>query len=120
MKIGLDDINQKWIYVGGLTIVAIIILIFLSWPSPKPIDTQAIINNAKVELEKQYAIQLKDKDVQIQDARSRLTVSEGRYSGLVQKYADLQKEKVNVKPPTTDKELRDRFTALGYVPLPAK
>lgn len=120
MKIGTVDIDQKWVYLGGIVIVAIILLVFLSWPSLKPIDTQAIINNTKIELEKQYTAQLKDKDAQIQDAKSRLTVSEGRYSGLVQKLADLQKEKVNVKPPTTNKELRDRFIALGFVPLPAK
>ncbi len=120
MKIGSYEITNRMALAGGLALVAIITLIYLSWPSPKPPDTQQIINDVKIELEKQYTAQLKDKDTQIKDAKNRLTVSEGRYAGMVQKYVELQKEKVNVKPPVTNAETRDRFIALGFVPLPAK
>jgi hypothetical protein len=120
MKIGQTEIGNKWIIIGSAVLVAIIVFIYLSWPSPKPVNTQQIINDTKAELEKQYTAQLKDKDAQIKDYQSRLVVSEGKYATLVKKYNVLQKEKENVKPPATNAELRDRFTALGYSPLPAK
>ncbi len=121
------QINKQWIIdnkflvgIGTILLIGIIAIIYLSWPSPKPIDTQQIINNAKIELEKQYVNQLKEKDMQIFDGKSRLVISESKYKTLVNRYNDLQKEKVNVAPPKTNQELRDRFTALGYPPLPAK
>ncbi len=121
------QINKQWIIdnkflvgIGTILLIGIIAIIYLSWPSPKPIDTQQIINNAKIELEKQYVNQLKEKDMQIFDGKSRLVISESKYKTLVNRYNDLQKEKVNVAPPNTNQELRDRFTALGYPPLPAK
>ena len=114
------EINRKWVIIGSAVLAGIIIFIFLSMSARKTVDTTQILNDAKVELAKQYTAQIMDKDVLIKDYQSRLTVSEGKYSALFQKYASLQKEKENVKPPQTNAELRDRFAALGYSPLAIK
>lgn len=118
MKILNHEASNWWIALPAAVII--FILIYLSWPATKPIDTQQIINNAKIELEKQYTAQLMDKDTQIRAAKNSLTVSEGRYAGMVQKYVELQKEKTDVKAPVTNAETRDRFAALGFVPLGVK
>jgi hypothetical protein len=115
----IEMTNKRWALAGAF-VVALALLVYTSWPNPKPVDTTAAINAAKVALEKQYTAQIKEKDVQIEDYKSRLTVSEGKYGTLVQKYIKLQKEKTDVKPPVTNAELRARFTALGYPPLPVK
>ena len=103
-----------------LAVAAAILLMYLSWPNPKPANVQQIINDTKKEMEVQYVKQIAEKDTALKDLKSRIVVSEGKYKVLVQKYIDLQKEKENVKPPQTSAELRDRFTALGYPPLSAK
>jgi hypothetical protein len=109
------------IVTGVVGIILIAILVYAFWPAPKPpVTPQQTINEVKAALEKQYQGQITDKDKQIKDYKSRLTVSEGKYSVLVNKFTDLQKEKENVKPPTSNKETRDRFTALGFAPIPAQ
>ena len=120
MKIGQTEIDKKWIFIGAAVLGLIVVFIYLSIPPSKPAGTQQTINDVKAELEKQYAKQLEDKATQIKDYQSRLTLSEGRYRVLVDKYVDLERRKNDVKPPVTNAELRDRFTALGYAPLPIK
>jgi hypothetical protein len=106
---------------GVIVLVAITILAFIFWPKPKlPITPQQTINEMKVELEKQYAAQIAGKEATIRDYQSRLTVSYDKYTAMANRYIALQKEKENVPTPTTNKEIRDRFTALGYPPIPAK
>ena len=115
----IEMTNQRWA-LGAILILAIAGLIYASWPKPgKPVDVQKIINDTKAEMTKMYEEQLKEKQVAIDDYVSRLKVSEAKTKVWQKKYDDLQKEKINVKPPTTDKELRDRFTALGFAPAPA-
>jgi len=109
--------RREYLVIGLL--VLIMLYLWLQ-PGVKPDNSQQIINDLKATMEKQYAGQLKEKEVQITDYKNRLVVSEGKYKVLVKRYNDLQKEKENVKPPTTNAELRDRFTALGYPPLPVK
>lgn len=120
MKIGQTEIDNKRVIIGAVILVVIVVLIYLSIPPSKPAGTQQTINDVKAELEKQYAKQLEDKATQIKDYQSRLTLSEGRYRVLVDKYVDLERRKNDVKPPVTNAELRDRFIALGYAPLPAQ
>ena len=120
MKIGQQEISKSTAIIAAIAIVALIALVWVAWPSKAPISTQATINEVKAQLEAQFNKQLEEKDIQIKDYKSRLVVSDGKYKVLVKKYADLQKEKENVKLPVTNAELRDRFTALGYPPLPLK
>jgi type IV pilus biogenesis protein CpaD/CtpE len=103
-----------------LAVVTVAAILFLSSGSKKPIPAVAVLKTAQQQMEIQFKNQLKEKDVQIKDYKSRLVVSESKYAILVQKYRDLQKEKENVKPPASNAELRDRFIALGYPPLAAK
>lgn len=115
------EISNKQIGIGAVVLVAILVIVYLSIPScSKPATPTVVINQAQVAMEKQFAAQLKDKDVQIADYKNKLVVSQGKYTALVQKYNTLQKEKENVKAPVTNKELRDRFVALGYPPLAVK
>jgi phage shock protein A len=115
------EIEIKWVLVGSAILAGTLLFVILSIPScQKPPDTTASIAAVKVELEKQYTAQLKEKETQIADYKTRLTQSEYRYAGMVQKYVELEKRKQNVTAPTTNKELRDRFSALGYPPLAVK
>lgn len=122
MKIGSYEIENRWLMIAGVVLIGIFIFIFLSIPScqKKPITPQQTINEVRTELEKQYTAQLNEKDTQITDYKSRLTLSEGKYKVLVSKYVDLERRKNEVKPPVTNNEIRDRFIALGYVPLAVK
>jgi hypothetical protein len=122
MKIANVEIANKWVGVGAAVLAVIIVLVILSVPKScvKPSDTTAAIAAVKVELEKQYTAQIETQETQIKDYKNRLTLSEGKYKTLVSQYVDLERRKKDVIPPTTNKELRDRFTALGYPPLAAK
>lgn len=126
MKVGGMEVPGKFMGIVAAVILFILVGVYVAWPKiPPPIDTQKIINDTKAEMTKQYEGQLKDKsaiikekDVQLKDYRARLVVSESKYADLKKKYDDLERERLNVQPPKTDKELRDRFIALGYVPAP--
>jgi hypothetical protein len=122
MKIGKYEIANKWIGYGAICVIAVFAIFILGIPSScqKPSDTTQIIADVKAALEKQYGAQLAAQEAQIKDYKSRLSLSEGRYAVLAIKYTDLEKRKQNVIAPTTNKEMRDRFTALGYPPLVTK
>ena len=122
MKIGTHEIQNRWLMLISAVLFTGAIFIFLSIPSCEktPITPQQTINEVKAELEKQYTAQLKEKDIQITNYKSRLTLSEGKYKVLVSKYVDLERRKNEVKPPVTNNEIRDRFTALGFTPLAVK
>ncbi len=119
MKIGSYEVDNRWVGVGGIVLLAVIVFIFLSWPSKPPPTPTVAINAAQEAIVKQLNQTITDKTNQVRDYQARLTVSEGKYRALSQKYVDLQKVKEDVKAPTTNKELRDRFVALGYAPLAA-
>lgn len=106
----------KW-FLPGLAVL----LVFAFWPAPpvKPVDTTALVNEAKTALEKDFNEKIKGKNTEIKDLQNRLKVSEQKYAVITKRYTDLKKERENVKPPQTNEELRDRFTALGYPPVPA-
>lgn len=121
MKIFNTEINNNWIGIAGVILVALLLIAYLSVPScSKPVTPTAVINQAQAAMETQFKVQLKDKDAQITDYKNKLVVSQGKYAALVRRYNTLQKEKENVKAPVTNKELRDRFVALGYPPLAIK
>lgn len=121
MKIFNTEIDNKWISVAGIILAALLLIAYLSIPScSKPATPTAVLNTAQAQMTAQFNAQLKDKDAQIADYQNKLVVSQGKYTALVQRYNTLQKEKENVKAPVTNKELRDRFVALGYPPLAVK
>lgn len=120
MKLGSHEISNKWIIIGSVILVGIIIFVYISIPNSKPPNPIPLINDAQIQLQKQYEAQLKSKDSTIRDYQSRLTVSQEKYSTLTNRYIQLQKEKENVKPPVTNAETRDRFAILGFTPLPIK
>jgi peptidoglycan hydrolase CwlO-like protein len=115
--------NSSIIYVVlGVIVIGVILMLVLNLKAcnKPPITPTDVINTAQQQMEAQFQAQIKDKDTQIKDYKSRLVVSEGKYKVLVKKYNDLQREIDNVRPPQTNEELRSRFTALGYPPLPVK
>jgi len=102
----------------GAIVLVLILVVYMSWPKlPKQVDTQQILNDALAIAKKPLLAEIENQKKKVADYKSRLYVSDAKYKTLVQKYTELQKEKENVKPPTTDAELRDRFIALGFVPL---
>ena len=109
-----------WLLIALAVVAGAAILFFSIGGSKKPVPAIAVLDTAQKKMEVQFQNQLKAKEAEIKDYKSRLVVSEGKYKALAQKYINLQKEKENVKSPETNAELRDRFTALGYPPLPAK
>lgn len=105
----------------ALAVVAVAAIMFFSiGGSKKPVPAIAFLDTVQKKMEVQFQNQLKAKEAEIKDYKSRLVLSEGKYKTLALKYSALQKEKENVKPPETSAELRDRFNALGYPPEPAK
>ena len=116
------NISNVFLLIAGAILVVLIVFVFLSIPScQKPVITpQQSINEIKAELEKQHKFDLAKKDLEIKDWKSRFVVSDAKYKILVDKYTDLERRKNEVKLPTTNTELRDRFTALGYPPLAVK
>ena len=121
MKIGQREIDDKWVVLGVVVLLAIALAVFVNWPKDKPtVSPSQTVNDVKVALEKQYMQQFEDKEKQIRDYQTRLTASESKYKVLVDKYVDLERRKNDVKPPVTDAETRDRFTAAGYPPIPLK
>jgi hypothetical protein len=109
-----------WLLIALVLVAVAAILFFSIGGSKKPVPMIAVLDTAQKKMEVQFQNQLKAKEAEIKDYKSRRVVSEGKYKALAQKYSALQKEKENVKPPETNTELRDRFTALGYPPLSAK
>lgn len=119
MKIGNYEVDNKWIGVGGIVLLAVIVFIFLSWPSKPPPTPTVAINEAQAAIIKTQQKMIDEQARGISGYKTKLTISEGRAAAWQKKYLDLQKVKEDVKPPTTNQELRDRFTALGYAPLAA-
>jgi hypothetical protein len=117
MKIGQTEVNV-WVPVA-VAVIIIGLIAWAAWPkTPPPTGATEVLNNI---LKKEIAAkeeELAARDVQIKDYKNKLTVSEEKARAWAKKYADLQKEKENVKPPKTDKELRDRYGALGLPPAP--
>ena len=77
----------------------------------------AMLEAAKIEAQKPLLATIAAKEAAVKDYQSRLIVSQNKVAMWADRYSALQKEKENVKPPQTNAELRDRFTALGFPPL---
>ena len=118
MKIEMT--NSRWAFVG-VVILAIAFLMYISWPAKPPaVDTVKLIAEATAKVEAQFKGQIAEQELAVRDYKSRLAVSEAKYKTLAIRYEELQKGKESVTKPTTNTEIRDRFTALGYPPLAGK
>jgi hypothetical protein len=116
----IEMTKNRWGLLAAF-VAAIALLLYVSWPAPPaPNNSRQIVDDGRKALEAQYKEQLKEKDAAVKDLRSRLSVSESKYQVIVRKFQDLQKEKEDVQPPKTNAELRDRFVALGFPPVPGK
>ena len=115
---------QRLYIVGAVVGLAIIVGVWIAWP--KSPDVVKMIEEAKKELTKQHEAvvkekneKLKESDIKIKDLNARIVVSKGQYAVILKKYQALVEAQVNVQPARTDQEMRDRFTAAGFAPVPA-
>lgn len=122
MKIWKYEINNNWIGLGAVALIVIIIFIILSIPSCQKPDTtpQQVLNEALAVAQAPLLTQITDLKKQAAENSSKLSASQAKYTTLVNQYVDLEKRKANVKAPTTNTEIRDRFIALGFAPLAGK
>ena len=100
------------------------LIVWFSWPTTP--DTAKLIREARQEVIKEYEKQLKtkdatikSKDARIKDLDARIVVSKGQYDAIRREYEKLRDAQANIQPAKTNQELRDRFTAAGFVPVPA-
>lgn len=110
--------------LAGIVVIGFVLFIWFAWPSTP--DVVRLIEEAKKELTAQHEKvlkgkdeQLKTRDAEIKDRDARIVVEKGKYTAILKKYKELQDAKVSVQPAKTDQELRARFTAAGFDPIPA-
>ncbi len=113
LKSILTSLDVKTVLIACLA-VALATLVWLSWWSPKPADTAQLLNDLREKLTAQFEQDVKDRDVKIRDLSSRLVVSDSKYRTLSKRLTEVRNE--IIVPPKTNKELRDRFVALGFPP----
>ncbi len=113
LKSILTSLDFKTVLVACLA-VALVALVWLSWWSPKPADTAQLLSELRAKLTAQFERDVKDRDARIKDLSSRLTVSDAKYKALSKRLTEVRNE--IIVPPKTNKELRDRFAALGFPP----
>ena len=139
MKIGKYEITNKWLVIMGVVMATLLLLFYLSLPVKPPAIPQQTIDEVKIALEKVYTERLdektkiindqgkiiKDKDIIIQKKegenkilRVNIESSIAREKVWSQKYIALKEEYSHVIVPSSDKEMRDRYTSAGYPPAP--
>jgi hypothetical protein len=94
--------------------IAVVYLVWVSWWSPDPVDVTRLLADQRATLTQQFEANVKARDAQIKDLAARLTVSNGKYAALSKRLTEVRNE--TIVPPKTNKELRDRFVALGFPP----
>jgi len=95
-------------------VLAVVGLGWLSWWSPNPVDVQGLLSNLEKRLTEQHQKEILDRDGRIRELSNRLVVSDSKLKALQKRLAEVKDE--TIVPPTTNKELRDRFIALGFTP----
>ena len=115
---------QRQYILAGVVLLAIIVGVWFMWP--KSPDVVKMIEEAKKELTKQHetVVKAKDADIKIKDAAlkdltARIVVEKGRYAAIKKKYDELVFAQSTLQPAKTDEELRARFVAAGFAPVPA-
>ena len=125
---GINTVKEKMgIFIGSwgwrntvivLLVVSLAAILILSYTRSKPDNSQQIIADMRVQLITQYDQEIKTRDSKIKELTNRLTVSDQKYKGIVKKLQELKDEYANVDPPQSNSEIRTRFSAVGYPPLP--
>jgi hypothetical protein len=101
-----------------LLLVSLTAILILSYTRSKPDNSQQIIADMRTQLMAQYDKEINIRDSKIKELSSRLTVSDLKYKVIVKKLQELKDEYANVYPPQSNSEIRTRFSAMGYPPLP--
>jgi hypothetical protein len=113
LKSMLTSLDFKTLLIVCL-VVGLVSLLWLSWWSPKPADTQQLLSNMREKTDKLFLQGLKERNVKIDELTNRLTVSDAKYKTLTKRLTEVRNE--IIVPPKTNRELRDRFVALGFPP----
>jgi len=101
-----------------LLAIGIAAILVLSYSHSKPDNSQQIIADMRAQLIAQYDQEIKVRDSRIKDLTNRLIVSEQKYRVTQKRLEELKNEYANASPPQSNAEIRARFTAMGYPPLP--
>ena len=125
---GINTVKEKMgIVIGSwgsrntvivLLVVSIAAILILSYTRSKPDNSQQIMADMRAQLLAQYNKEIKSRDFKIRELTNRLTVSDQKYRVIVKKLEELKDEYANVAPPQSNSEIRARFSAMGYPPLP--
>jgi hypothetical protein len=118
-------LTPKNLAIGILILLLVALSIYGSCARHDPDEVSALIQSAQQAIATEYRKELLAKDDLIKQAENtlsdykhKLAVSEVKYRTVLQTIAKLKEERENVQRPETDKELRARFLAAGYPPLP--
>lgn len=114
LKSLLKGIDIKTILIVCL-VIAVGYLGWVSWWTPDPVDVTQLLADQRATLTKQFEANVKARDAAIKDLTARLTVSQGKCQALAKRLTEVRNEPPK-DPPKTNKELRDRFVALGFPP----
>ena len=125
---GINTVKEKMgTFIGSwgwrntvivLLVVSLVAILVLSYTRSKPDNSQQIIADMRAQLMVRYDQEIKARDSKIKELTNRLTVSDQKYKIIVKELQELKDEYANVSPPQSNAEIRTRFAAIGYPPLP--
>ena len=102
------------IYIIGVVVFLIGIGIAVHFARAYPYPN--IIEQHLKEAQKQHEERVKELQEALDKAATDLANSEKKYATLKKKIKEKAQEAADVQAPVTGKEIRDRFTRLGYPP----
>jgi len=105
------------VLIFGL-IFAVIFLGYVSWCQPNPVDSQALLTEMRLEVQKKVTEDSKTRDETIKRIVVRLNAAEKNGIILSKKMEELKNEASNIMLPKSNKEIRDRFIKRGFPPKP--
>lgn len=110
------------IYIASaIAVIVLIVIAWMAWPNTAKLiaaQTKALVAQNVKDMKAKDA-ELKAKDVIISDRDAKIVISKAQYAAILKKYKEVSIAKANVKPAKTTQEIRDRFTAAGFIPVPA-
>ena len=125
---GINTVKEKMgTFIGSwgwrnmvivLLVIILVAILILSYSRSKPDNSQQIIAEVRAQLMAQYGQEIKTRDSKIKELTNRLTVSDQKYKVIQKRLEELKNEYANVAPPQSNAEIRARFAAIGYPPLP--
>lgn len=113
-----DDLKQKLIISGLIIFIVISLIVGIGigryYPNKNSEYVKQLINEqVKIEKEK-YNLIIEDKDKNINEIKSKLSESKKLNLNYEKEINKLKVQIVNIKTPTNEKEIRERFKRLGY------